>query len=169
LLEVVPIQNVWNLDETALQHKTTSSHSYVTINSDGRGVKCSKERITVTPIVSASGEKLIPQVIGKSKQPCVLRGIDIDKKYQVKYDFQSKAWQDGSSMLQLFCQIAGVAQSCKSKFYLLLDNCSLHVWAAKILHPEGSQETYFEIANLVFVFFPPNTTSNCQPLDQGII
>ena len=91
LLEDVPIQNIWNLDETALQHRTTSSRSYVTINSDGRGVKRSKERITVTLIVSASGEKLIPQVIGKSKQPCVLRGIDIGKKYQVKYDFQSKA------------------------------------------------------------------------------
>ena len=63
----------------------------------------------MTTIVSASGEKLIPQVIGKSKRPCVLRGIDIDKKYQVKYDLQSKAWQDGSSMLQLFHQIAGVA------------------------------------------------------------
>jgi hypothetical protein len=134
LLEDIPIQNIWNLDETALQCRMTSSHSYVTINSDGCGVKCSKERITVTLIISASGEKLIPQVIGKSKQPCVLRGIDIDKKYQVKYDFQSKAWQDGSSMLQLFHQIAGVAQSCKSKLYLLLDNCSSHVWAAEILH-----------------------------------
>ena len=141
----------------------------MTINSDGHGDQRSKDRITVTLIVSASGEKLIPQVIGKSKQPCVLRGIDIDKKYQVKYDFKSKAWQDGSSMLWLFHRIAGVAQSRKSKFYLLLDNCSSHVWAAKILHPEGSQETYFEIANLVIVFFPPNATSNCQPLDQGII
>ena len=72
-------------------------------------------------------------------------------------------------MLQLFHWITSIAQSCKSKFYLLLDNCSSHVWAAKILHPEGSQETYFEIANLVIVFFPPNATSNCQPLDQGII
>ena len=82
LLEDVPIQNIWNLDETALQHRSTSSHSYVTINNDGCGVKHSKEHIIVTLIVSASGEKLIPQVIGKSKQPCVLRVIDIDKKYQ---------------------------------------------------------------------------------------
>jgi hypothetical protein len=52
----------------------------MTINSDGCGVKCSKEHITVKPIVSTSGEKLIPQVIRKSKQPCVLKGIDIDKK-----------------------------------------------------------------------------------------
>ena len=140
LLEDVPIQNIWNLDETALQHRTTSSQSYVIINSDGCGVKFSKECITVTLIVSASGKKLTPEVIGKSKQPCVLRSIDIDKKYQVKYDFQSKAWQDGSSMLPLFHWIACVAQSCKSKFYLLLDNCSSHVWVAKILHPEGSKK-----------------------------
>ena len=43
------------------------------------------------------------------------------------------------------------------------------MWAAEILHPEGSQETYFEIANLVILFSPPNATSNCQPLVQGII
>jgi hypothetical protein len=67
LLEDVPLENIWNLDEPALQFHTTSSRSYVTINSDGRGVRRSKERITVTPIVSAADEKLILQVIGKSK------------------------------------------------------------------------------------------------------
>ena len=141
----------------------------MTINSDGCGIKHSKDCITVTPIVSMFGEKLIPQVIRKSKQPCVLKGIYIDKKYQVKYDIQSMAWQDRLSMLQLFCQIAGVAQSHKSTMYLLLDNCSSHMWLAKSLHPEGLQETNFEIANLVIVFSPPNATSNFQPLDQCII
>jgi hypothetical protein len=76
----------------------------------------------VTPIVSAYGKKRIPQVIRKSKQPHILKGIDNDKKYQVKYDIQSRAWQDGSSMLQLFHRIAGVAQSHKATFYLLLGN-----------------------------------------------
>ena len=169
LLEDIPLQSIWNLDETAIQHRITSLHSYMTINSDGCGIKHSKDCTVVKPIVSTSGEKLIPQVIRKSKQPCVLKGIDIDKKYQVKYDIQSMAWQDRSSMLQLFCQIAGVAQSHKSTMYLLLDNCSSHMWLAKSLHPEGLQETNFEIANLVIVFSPPNATSNFQPLDQCII
>ena len=140
MLEDIPLQNIWNLDETALQHRTISSCSYVTINSDGHGVKCSKEHITVTPIVGATGEELILQVIRKSKQHCVLKGIDIDKKCQIKYDFQSKAWHDSSSMLRLFHRIAGVVQSHKATFYLLLDNCSSHVWAVKILPPEGLQE-----------------------------
>jgi hypothetical protein len=61
LLEDVLIQNKWNLDETAtLQHRTTSLQSYVTINSDRCGVKCSKVSITVNPIVSASGVKADP-------------------------------------------------------------------------------------------------------------
>ena len=67
MLADVPMENIWNLDETALQYRTTSSRSYVTCNSDGRGVKRSKERITVTPIVNAAVEKMIVQVIGKSK------------------------------------------------------------------------------------------------------
>jgi DNA-binding XRE family transcriptional regulator len=77
----VPIENIFNMDESALQHRTTSSRSYVTVNSDKRGVKRSKERITFTPLVSASGEKLELQVIGKSKSPRTLKGIDIDQTF----------------------------------------------------------------------------------------
>jgi hypothetical protein len=48
LLEDDPNQNIWNLDETALQHRTRSLHSYVTINSDGCGVKCCKVHYSET-------------------------------------------------------------------------------------------------------------------------
>ena len=53
----VPLECIINIDELALQHCTTSSRSYCTVNSDGCGVKGSKEQITVTLGVSASGEK----------------------------------------------------------------------------------------------------------------
>jgi len=45
----------------------------------------------------------------------------------------------------------------------------VHVFAAKILDPNGSQQTSFKYEHLVILFLPPNTTSYCQPLDQGII
>jgi hypothetical protein len=94
LFEDVPLENIWNLDETALQFRITSSCSYVTITSDGRGVRGSKELITVTLIVSAAGEKLILQVIRKSKCPRALKGIDILDVFNISYQNQSKAWQD---------------------------------------------------------------------------
>ena len=168
-LEGIALNNIWNLDETALQFRTTSSRSYVTINSDGRGVKRSKERITITPIVSASGERLHLQVIGKSKNPRALKGIDINSTYKIVYESQTKAWQDGSTMLRLFHRINQVAKSRKSTFYILLDNCSSHVFAAKVLDPNGSQDSSFKYESIVILFFPPNATSDCQPLDQGII
>lgn len=168
-LEGVPLECIFNIDESALLHRTTSSRSYVTVNSDNRGVKRSKERITFTPIVSASGEKLELQVIGKSKNPRAMKGIDINAVFGVHYEHQSKAWQDGGSMMRLFHRINRIARRRKSILYLLLDNCSSHVWAAKMLDPNGSQDSCFKFDQIVIIFFPPNATSDCQPLDQGII
>ena len=169
MLEDIPLDHIFNVDESAVLYRTTSSRSYVTINNDKRGVKRSKERITITPVVSASGEKLELQVIGKSKHPRALKGIDINSTFNVHYDHQAKAWQDGSSMLKLYHRFNRVALKRKSVLYMLLDNCSSHVWAAKLLDPDGSQETCFKFKNIVIIFFPPNATSDCQPLDQGII
>ena len=165
----VPLSNIFNADESALQYRTTSSRSYVTVNSDKRGVKRSKERMTFTPIISASGEKLELQVIGKSKSPRAMKGININKTFNVYYEHQSKAWQDGSSMLRLLHRFNKVMRQRRAKLFMLLDNCSSHVWAAKLLDPTGSQETSFAYGNIVIIFFPPNATSDCQPLDQGII
>ena len=130
-LENVPLHHIWNIDETALQHRTTSSRYYMTINSDGRGVKRSKERLTVTPLVSGSGEKLTVQIIGKSKTPRALRGIEINRTYNVVYDHQSKAWQDGSSMLRLLHRINREAKRRRQMFFVLLDNCSSHVFCSQ--------------------------------------
>ncbi len=68
LLQNIPLCDIWNLDETTLQYRTTSSRSYVTSNFEGCGTKRSKEHVNITPTVSAAGEKFVRQVIGKSKR-----------------------------------------------------------------------------------------------------
>ena len=138
--ENVPLHHICNISETALQHWTTSSRYYVTMNSDRRGLKRSKERLIVTPLVSASGEKLIVQIIGESKKSTALRGIGT---YKVVYHHQSKAWQEGSSMLCLLHRITREAKRCRQMFFLLLDNCSSDVFSAKILAPNGSADSSF--------------------------
>jgi hypothetical protein len=166
----VPLECIINIDESALQHRTTSSRSFCTVNTDGRGVKRSKERITVTLGVSASGEKFCTQVIAKSARPRALKNIpDISKAFGIIYDHQAKAWQDTSSYMRLLHTYNKIAKQRNSIFYILQDNCSSHVCAAKIFDPTGSQETLFKYQNLCIIFFPPNATSNCQPLDQGVI
>jgi len=169
LLTGVPLNCIWNIDEMALQHRTTSSRSYVTINHDGRGTKRCKDRITVTLIVNAAGEMLPMQVISKAKCPRVLKGTNIDEHFNIQYEGQKNAWQDGSTMLRLLHRINRAARTKTLNFYILLDNCSSHLYAAKILDPNGSQNECFRYGNLVLVFLPPCSTSECQPLDQGII
>lgn len=166
----VPLECIINIDESALQHRTTSSKSYCTVNSDDRGVKRSKERITVTLGVSASGEKFMTQVITKSARPRALKGIpDISKAFGIIYDHQAKAWQDTSSYMRLLHKYNKIAKDRHCIFYVLQDNCSSHVCASKILDPSGSTESFFRFENLCIIFFPPNATSECQPLDQGVI
>lgn len=48
----------------------------------------------------------------------------------------------------------------KRKIILFLDNCSAHGTYA---------EMQDSLRNVKLAFFPPNTTSHLQPLDQGII
>ena len=169
LQDVLP-ENILNIDESVLKHRTTSSRSYCTANSDGRGVKRSKERITVTPIVSAAGEKFTVKIIGKSSRPRALKNVpNINMAFDVEYDFQSKAWQDTSSYMRLLHRINKTAKQRSCTFFILQDNCSSHIAAAKILDPTGSAQSVFKFENLVLIFFPPNATSDCQPLDQGII
>eukprot|EP00474_Spongospora_subterranea_P001549 CRZ02007.1 hypothetical protein [Spongospora subterranea] len=152
MLNDVELCNIWNIDESALQYRTTSSRSYVSVNSDGRGVKRSKDRLTITPIVSSAGEKMIIQVIEKSTQPRALKGFDINKTFDVVYDHQKKAWQDGSSMMRLIHRINRESRVQEIHFFVLMDNCSSHVYAAKMLDPNGTVETFFKYRSIVMVF-----------------
>ena len=169
LLTDVRLDCIWNVDEMALQHRTTSARSYVTVNHDGRGTKRCKDRITVTPVVNAAGGTLPLQVIGKSKNPRVLKGVNIDATFNIQYESQKCAWQDGSTMIRLFHRIDRAARLQQKTFYILLDNCSSHLYAARMLDPNGSVDDGFKYNNLVIAFLPPGSTSECQPLDQGII
>jgi DDE superfamily endonuclease len=94
---------------------------------------------------------------------------DISKVIGIIYDHQVKAWQDTSSYMRLLHNYNRIAKNRSLIFYILQDNCSSHVCAAKIFHPSGSPETLFMYQNLCIICFPPNATFDCQPLDQGII
>jgi hypothetical protein len=120
----VPLECIINIDELALQHCTTSSRSYCTVNSDGHGVKWSKEQITVTLGVSASGDKFTTQVITKSACPRALNNIPgISMAFGTIYDHQVKAWQDTSSYMCLLNKYNRIAKNRILIFYILQDNC----------------------------------------------
>ena len=110
------------------------------------------------------------QVIAKSACPCDLENIpDISKAFGIINDHQAKAWQDTSSYKHLLHKYNRIAKNSNLIFYIHQDNCSVHVCAAKIFDPSGSPEMLFRYQNLCIIIFPQNATSDCQPLDQGII
>lgn len=169
ILKDIPLGNIWNIDESALLFRTTSLRTYASINFDGRGVKQNPERVTITFIVNALGEKLNVQVIGKYKNPRCLKNIDPLKCFGIDYEAQSNGWQNRDTFIRLLIQINKFTIEQKQIFYILLDNCSSHIAAAKYLDPQGIHKDRYSYQNIVLVFLPPNTTCLTQPLDQGII
>jgi DDE superfamily endonuclease len=166
----VPLKCIFNIDKLALYHCTKSSRLKCTVNLDGRGVKQNKEQNTVTLRVCASSEKFAMQVITKSACPHALKNnLDISKAFGIIYDYQAKAWQDALSYMCLLHKYIRIAKNCNLIIYILQDNCSSHVFVGKMLDPSGSPEMLFWYQNLCIIYFPTNATSNCQPLDQGII
>lgn len=88
----VTLECIIHIDKSALEHRMTSSRLYYTVNLNGRGMKRSKEQITVVLGVSASGEKFTMQIITKSDRSGALKDIsDISKAFGIISDHQVKA------------------------------------------------------------------------------
>ncbi|XP_044590927.1 tigger transposable element-derived protein 4-like [Cotesia glomerata] len=89
-------------------------------------------------------------VIGKSKNPRCFKNI---KKLPVTYKANKSAWMTS----QLFEEVRKWDAELKGrKILLLIDNCPAHPLISNL-------------ENIELVFFPPNTTSVLQPIDQSVI
>lgn len=121
----VPLECIINIDESALQHRTTSSRFYCIANSDDRGVKRSKDRITITLGVSTSCETFTIQVSTKSARPRALKALkhipDISKTFGIIYDHQPKVWQYTSSYMRLLHKYNKIVKNRNVVFY----NCKI--------------------------------------------
>ena len=145
--------NILSLDETALFYKLTPNQTLCN-QAMTRGVKCSKERVSVVFCVSFTGEKLSPLIIKKAVMPRSFRGLDLNK-IGVKYTNTFKSWMTFLSLSRVLegpQQINGLTK----KSYCWL-----------VMHPQNIMDE--ELTNIKVKFLPKNTTSVLQSLDQGII
>lgn len=71
------------------------------------------------------------------------------------YEANTKAWMTGTLFVQWLKAFDARMGAANRKVALFVDNCSAH---PKI-----------QLRNIELIFFPPNTTSKLQPLDQGVI
>lgn len=98
------------------------------------------------------GEKIKPLVIGKSSRPRCFSRVKVEK-LPVQYKANRKAWMTSAlfeEWLHWFDR-----QMNGRKVLLFVDNAPSHGLT--------------KLKNVTVKFLPKNTTSHCQPMDQGII
>ncbi|XP_039747898.1 tigger transposable element-derived protein 4 [Pararge aegeria] len=145
-------EDIFNADETGLFFKLTPDKTLKFKGEKCVGGKLSKERITVLMAANMSGtEKRKLLVIGKSKNPRCFKNI---KQLPVTYKANNSAWMTS----QIFEEEVRKwdAELKSRKILLLVDNCPAHPIISNL-------------RNIELAFFPANTTSILQPMDQSVI
>ncbi|KAI0221967.1 Tigger transposable element-derived protein 6, partial [Lamellibrachia satsuma] len=148
------LADIYNADETGLYYRTLPERSMVVRGDPRKGIKTSKERVTVLLTCSAAGEKLKPLLIGKSLKPRHFKGID-KAALPITYRANRKAWMTSVLFKEWLDKLNSKMKLQGRNILLFVDNCGAH--------PE------VKLTNVKMVFLPPNTTSRLQPCDAGII
>ena len=153
------LHNIFNIDETGLYQKRILDHSLATESRSG--IKKSKDRITLTLTVNGNRtEKLIPQVIAKSKNLYCFKNIN-RRLLGVEYRYNKTKWMTSLICEEFLHQFDNKIRG--RRVLLLIDNFSVHELATKLVG--GLQG----LENTRVIQLPTNTTSHWQPIDQGII
>lgn len=159
---------LFNADESAIFVKLIASKTVVLWDEKAAsGRKLNKTRYTFMPCSNYDGSlKLKLMFIGTSENPRDLpRGAD--KGLPVSYYFSKKAWMtrvlfrkwfedEFVPIVRKFCR----ERNMEPKALLVLDNCSAHHDGCELMSDDGLIQV---------LFLPPNVTSECQPMDQGVI
>ncbi len=145
-------RNIFNMDETGLFYRDSTKATFFTKGDDCSAGKRSKDRLTLALCASMTGEKVKPLLIGKSKKPRCFKRISAEQLPLV-YRANKSSWMTTflyTEWLHWFDRKMN-----GRKVLLFVDNAPTH---GKI-----------QLKNVTVKYFPANTTSVCQPMDQGII
>lgn len=146
--------DIANCDETALFFRALPKKTLHKKGDKCYGGKHSKERLTILLCCFADGQFEKPLVIGKSQNPRCFKNTKKDN-LPVSWYANKKAWMTGTIMEDFLIRLNKKMVIQKRNILLFLDNASSH--------------PNLKLSNVQLVFLPPNTTSETQPLDQGII
>ncbi|XP_026471616.1 tigger transposable element-derived protein 4-like [Ctenocephalides felis] len=146
--------DIFNADETGLFYKLMPERTLKFKGENCSGGKLSKDRITLMVAANMSGtEKKKLLIIGKSQKPRCFKSI---KSLPVDYANNRKAWMTSEIFEKWIRDWDRDLVKKNRKILLLVDNCPAHPNIA-------------DLNSITLAFFPPNTTSILQPMDQGII
>lgn len=158
LLMSYDLEDIWNGDETGLFWKMEPSR--VLARTPLSGHKKEKSRVTIFCAANATGtEKMTLTFIHKYKSPRVMKNINY-KNLPVYYFWNKKAWMQVSIFNEVLLKLNGIMKRKNRKIIFLIDNAPVHL----IL-----DETQEKLDCIDVKFLPPNTTTELQPCDAGII
>ena len=147
-------KNIFNCDETGLFYRALPTKTFALRGERCAGGKVSKDRLTVLLCGSMTGELEKPLVIGKSKKPRCFKNLK-PESLPVIWRSSKKAWMTSAIMEEWLVYFNAKMARQKRKVLLFLDNA--------ICHPN------IKLSHVKLVFFPANTTTDTQPMDQGVI
>jgi len=147
-------EDIFNTDETDLLWRGSPNRTIMIRGESSADCKQAKERMSVLLTASATGEKLPPLIIWKSRIP---RAFNEVIPSGAKWFLNSKAWMTSNifdNFLTLWNEKLKTTNRC---ILLLLDNASCHTIDV------------LAYSNVKLMFLPPNTMAGTQPIDTGII
>lgn len=148
-------RDVYNADESGLYFRALPDKTLTLKGERCAGGKMSKERLTILFCANMVGEKEKLLVIGKAARPRALKNVPL-ANLPATWTSNKKAWMTRSIMIDWLLDMDKKMGFQKRKILLFLDNA-------------GSHPRELNLKNIKIIFLPPNTTSVCQPMDQGII
>ncbi len=147
-------RDVFNGDETGLFYRALPTKSLCLRGEKCVGGKMSKERLTLFLCGNMAGEMEKCIIIGKAKQPRCFRKLNVTT-LPVIWKHNKRAWMTGSIMEEWLRNFNARMKREHRKVILFLDNATCH--------------PRIRLSNVQLAWFPPNTTSVTQPMDQGVI
>ena len=123
------------------------------------GKQHNKERITVAVCCDGS-HKLPIWIIGKYANPRCFKNVN-RAHLGCECRCNSKVWMTQTIFMEWLKYFDH--RMANRKVLLMLDNCSAHVPI------DALRDRIITLRNTTVLCFPPNTTSNIHPCDQGII
>ncbi|GFU30145.1 tigger transposable element-derived protein 6 [Trichonephila clavipes] len=124
---------------------------------DGRNYPPTNKNTLIRALTEA-WDKLPQQLLDnvvqrKSAKPRCFKGINW---FPTKYRSNKKAWMTTELFNEWLVSLKSDMKREKRRILLFVDNCTVHISAPPL-------------SNVKLQFFPPNSTSKLQTLDQGII